>query len=409
MSQQLISRSRDLTRLRDEGYNIEIRANHLVVKDVPYVNANKEVKIGALVSDLTLAGDVTTTPGTHVVMFAGEHPCDKNGVEIDKIKHSSKRMILEGDLAVDHSFSSKPNGGYKDYYDKMSTYATIIASPAESIDQSVTAKTFRLIEPEEDDSVFAYLDTASSRAGITLVTNKLTRSNAAIVGLGGTGSYILDLVAKTPVREIHLFDADKFSQHNAFRSPGAPSIGELREQPTKVAYFADRYSRMHRHIVSHDCYIGDSNVEELRAMDFVFLALDKGEPKKLIVEKLEACDVTFIDVGMGVTLVDAALLGVLRITSSTPDKRDHVSDKKRIPFTDGDGNNDYDRNIQITDLNALNAALAVIKWKKLCGFYQDFEHEHYSTYTIDGNLLTNEDKHEPRQDSHTRVRGAHPG
>jgi hypothetical protein len=33
-------------------------------------------------------------------------------------------------------------------------------------------------------------------------------------------------------------------------------------------------------------------------------------------------------------------------------------------FSAGDGNNEYDRNIQIADLNALNAALAVIKMEK---------------------------------------------
>jgi len=40
----------------------------------------------------------------------------------------------------------------------------------------------------------------------------------------------------------------------------------------------------------------------------------------------------------------------------------------------------------------LNAALAVIKWKKLFGFYFDFEQELSSTYTIDGNHLLNEDQ-----------------
>lgn len=53
--------------------------------------------------------------------------------------------------------------------------------------------------------------------------------------------------------------------------------------------------------------------------------------------------------------------------------------------------NEYDVNIQIADLNALNAALAVIKWKKLMGFYQDLDLEHHCTYTIGGNLLHNED------------------
>jgi hypothetical protein len=52
---------------------------------------------------------------------------------------------------------------------------------------------------------------------------------------------------------------------------------------------------------------------------------------------------------------------------------------------------EYSTNIQIAELNALNAALAVIKWKKLAGFYQDLDFEHHCSYTIGGNMLRNED------------------
>jgi hypothetical protein len=79
------------------------------------------------------------------------------------------------------------------------------------------------------------------------------------------------------------------------------------------------------------------------------------------------------------------------VTTSTPTQRDHVAAKQRIAFSDGDGNNEYDKNIQIADLNALNAALAVVKWKKLFGFYLDIDKEHHTTYTVDGNCLINED------------------
>ena len=49
-------------------------------------------------------------------------------------------------------------------------------------------------------------------------------------------------------------------------------------------------------------------------------------------------------------------------------------------------------NIQIADLNMLNAALAVIRWKKLFGVYQDFEKELHSTYTMNVNMLLSEDR-----------------
>ena len=42
----------------------------------------------------------------------------------------------------------------------------------------------------------------------------------AVIGLGGTGAYVLDFFVKTPVREIRAFDLDAFHVHNAFRSPG---------------------------------------------------------------------------------------------------------------------------------------------------------------------------------------------
>jgi hypothetical protein len=147
---------------------------------------------------------------------------------------------------------------------------------------------------------------------------------------------------------------------------------------------------MHRGIVAHESYIDAENVEQLRQMDFVFLCLDSGSVKKLIVEKLEEFGTSFIDVGMGLYMYEESLGGTLRITTSTSEQRERV--RSRIPFSDGDGHNEYARNIQIADLNALNAALAVIKWKKLFGFYLDYEHEDHSTYTVELHLLTKEDQ-----------------
>ncbi len=403
MSQQLINRSADLSRLRDEGFNIEVRGSHLLVKDVPYLNSAGEVKYGILVSDLTLAGDVTTTPGTHVAFFVGQYPCHKDGSEMAKIKHQSKDTTLGSDLVVNHSFSSKPKGGYPDYCDKMRTYFNIISSPARSLDRSVTGTTPLVVESREEESVFQYVDTASSRSKITAVTEKLEIGPVAIVGLGGTGSYILDLVAKTPVQQIHLYDGDEYLQHNAFRSPGAPSLDELREKPTKVEYLKNLYSNMHRHIVAHPEFVDEDNVGELDGMAFVFVCLDKGEPRKLIITNLQDAGVPFIDVGMGVELVDDHLLGVLRVTASTPEMCEHVASK--VPCSTLDEDDEYSSNIQIADLNALNAALAVIKWKKLCGFYVDLESEHFSTYTIDGNKLINEDQYDG---SEARLRRVHP-
>lgn len=77
------------------------------------------------------------------------------------------------------------------------------------------------------------------------------------------------------------------------------------------------------------------------------------------------------------------------MTASTPEKRDHV--RQRISFVGGGAKDIYASNIQVADLNALNAVLAVVKWKKILGFYRDLECEHHCTYTTDGNMLINGD------------------
>jgi hypothetical protein len=393
MSQRPINRSPDLKKLRDEGYDLEVRSGCLLVKDVPYVNAQQEVKRGTLIIKLVLADDETGRPDTHVAYFSGEHPCHEDGSEIAKIKHGSGDHSLAEGVVVNHSFSAKPkpDDAYPDYYAQITTYVGILSGPAWRIDATVTAKTFPFIEPEKDSKEpFRYTDTASSRAEIVVVSKKMSLKKIAILGLGGTGSYVLDLVAKTLVREIHLYDEDIFFQHNAFRSPGAPSGDELRAKVPKVTYFKNVYSRMHLGIVEHAVNVDAGNVEELRDMDFVFLCVDKGSAKKVIVEKLEDFNVPFIDVGMGVQLTEEALGGIVRVTTSTQNKREHF--RSRVSFGDATSDNEYDRNIQIAELNALNASLAVIKWKKLFGFYRDLKAEHHSQYSLDTNLLLNEDR-----------------
>ena len=396
MSRQLINHSSDLQKLQNEGYELEIKSGFLLVKGVPYVNCRKEVKRGTLVAKLVLAGQKTARPDDHMAYFAGEHPCNADGTEIAQIKHGSgTRAITEG-VVVDHSFSAKPkpHDQYPDYYAKMTTYANLLAGPAQLIDPNARPQAFKVVadaaEPDKLETPFNYIDTASSRAEIDMVTAKLKKvRRLAIVGLGGTGSYVLDFVAKTPVWEVHLYDADPFLQHNAFRAPGAPSAGELEAQMPKATWFKNIYAKMHAGIMDHPDYIDENNVEELRGMDFVFLCIDDGESKKLIVEKLEDFGVPFVDVGMGLRMSEEMLAGTVRVTASTQNKRGHF--RNRVSFADL-GNNEYNRNIQVVELNALNAALAVIRWKKLIGFYQDLKSEHHSQFHTATNLFVNEDR-----------------
>ena len=65
MSSPLVSRSPDLQRLHQEGYDIEIRSGYLLVKHVPFATSAREVAFGTLISELSTTG--TATPGFRVI------------------------------------------------------------------------------------------------------------------------------------------------------------------------------------------------------------------------------------------------------------------------------------------------------------------------------------------------------
>ncbi|CAN5598721.1 hypothetical protein BH10PSE14_BH10PSE14_35260 [soil metagenome] len=237
---------------------------------------------------------------------------------------------------------------------------------------------------------FAYPDTASTRAGIEAVSDRLKGGTVAILGCGGTGSYILDLIAKTPVDAIVLIDGDTMQPHNAFRSPGAASFDEVTADISKVTYFASIYSRMHTGITTYATHLTPDNLNLIDGIDFVFLCVDSIEARAFLVPALEERGIPFIDCGLGLSIVDDKLMGLVRVTTSTPMMREHVHSKGRIPTVAGDMAI-YRSNVQIADMNALAAALAVMRWKRLRGFYLDLEREYHATYAVDGNHMLNED------------------
>lgn len=388
MSRRLIARSPDLARLQEEGFDISTRGGTLLVRDVPYLDSEGEVRRGILASPLGLADDQTVNPVEgHVMFLAGEKPHRSDGTAIPAVIGEGGQGTY-GEVEVHIQMSAKPVGGgqYRDYHHKVTTYAEILGRPARTIDPCASARTYPVIVEDEEDSVFNYIDSASSRVGLEALTERLAVGAVAIVGMGGTGSYILDLLAKTPVGQIHLFDGDAFLQHNAFRAPGAPTTEELARKPGKVARFAEIYAAMRRGIVEHPYAVDDTTVEELRGMDFVFIAVDDGRARIDIATKLEEFGVGFIDAGLGIKEKAGVLTGLIRTTTVAPGQRHSTH---RLPS--GGGEDDYTRNIQIAELNALNAVLAVIRWKKLVGFYGDIEREYHSLYAINSNYLINED------------------
>lgn len=390
MSRALIARNDDLRRLEDEGYSLRIVDDaYLLIENVPYVTAQGEVQEGILVMALTLSGDLTVPPTTHVAHWIGEFPYEADGNKLlGLITENARKGSLSESFPPAYQLSAKPTDGYKNYHHKVTTYVDILSREARRISPNSTAQQWKAVVDHDDaDSVFLFADTASARQNTTDLARKLQNEKIAIVGVGGTGSYVLDLVAKTWAREIHLFDDDPFLQHNAFRSPGPFSRDEIEGGPIKSSFHAERYSRMRKTLIAHNTCIDETNVQQLGVFDTVFLCMDGHPIKAQILEACMAHNTLLIDVGMGLYRVNDSIAGVIRTTTCRAEHHQHA--EACIDLAGDDAPDEYERNAQLAELNALNAALAVIKWKKARGFYNDLTRELNSEYIIDGNKLIN--------------------
>lgn len=401
MSPRPIVLDPDIQALQDAGLSVEVVQGHLLVHNVPYVNGHRQVARGILVTDLSGQIGRLGKPRDHQIWFVGDIPRHADGSLIKSLNRSGNGGPLWTGFQVDHRFSNKPEGQPdfpRTYSAKVRHYLALICPEAKVIDPDATPYVFEPVTSFDPETVFHYWDSASTRAGILAVSDKLAQPRIAIVGLGGTGSYVLDLVAKVPVREIHLFDGDLFEQHSAFRAPGAASLKDISATPPKVNYFADRYGTMRRGIVPHPMYVTEENLSELDGFDFVFLCVDKGGVRKILADHLIAKGIPFVDTGMEITMLPEAnaLLGTCRATLCTPEKFDHFS--KHAPQGGAPGDDLYRSNIQVADMNMLNAVFAVQLWKKHCGFYVDYWKPHHLTYSVDTPAMTRDEMHSLPQD-----------
>lgn len=378
-----------LARLIEAGFEVEVRQQHLLLHSVPYVSNTCRVDRGTLICTYVENAGTVLPPDNHQVWWTGEYPCFADGRPITQIENENGSRELFPGCPIRHRFSNKPEGvpGFADHYSKMVHYVNLIQDQAKVLDPDVDARTRRSIPQEVRHSPFCYADSASARAEIQVTSSRLTLDAIAIIGLGGTGSYILDQVAKTPVSAIHIYDGDMFLQHNAFRAPGAATLEELAEQMPKVEYFARKYGAMHRGIVRHPYYIDSANVSELDHLDFAFICVDRGSVRGMLMNHLRNLQIPFIDVGMNLRLVHASssLVGSCRSTLSTPQRSDHLSQYAPVDIDEEDAL--YQQNIQIADMNALNAQLAVMQWKQYFGFYQDDFHVHNLTFAVNSMSL----------------------
>ena len=228
-------------------------------------------------------------------------------------------------------------------------------------------------------SPFKIPNTFEARAAIGPVQDRIRGQSIAIIGLGGTGAYVLDLVVKTPVREIHLLDSDDVKWHNFMRAPGAPAAEEIesrrKERVSKVEYYYAKYTALRDGIYRHPVRVDSPSMFAKflsdHPIDYAFVCIDQltdGDSSRqdAVYRALSEADVPFIDSGVSITLVNCSVTGA--VTTSAYEAGSDAW-KQAIPDARVKGNVPGYRNVQLPEVNALAAALAVMEWRRRTGQY----------------------------------------
>ena len=217
-----------------------------------------------------------------------------------------------------------------------------------------------------------------SRANIAQVEDRVKGHTVAIIGLGGTGSYVLDLLVRTGVARVVLVDDDDMDLKGIMRSPGAQAREEMARvhagRIKKVAYYAERYRDMPVKLVPLETKAHRETAETLREemVSWVFVCIDQVGGSELgrqdeVYEGLQAKNLAFIDCGISLQLDENEISGAVTITRCSAGEGTWKND---IPNAGIRGAEGIYHNIQLPDVNAMAAVLAIMEWKRVSGQYR---------------------------------------
>ncbi|MBT9446695.1 MAG: ThiF family adenylyltransferase [Hyphomonadaceae bacterium] len=371
---ELVSHNPFLKDLEETGYHVDFVGGYLVLYGIPYLDKDAQLQHGDWASPVALNGQRIDPPsGNHQAWWRGGRPFDQNGREL-RLGGGPGVVEVTPDFKTQQSFSFKlfnETGVMRDYRsfdEKIRTYLEAITGPAIAMFPDATPLRGIEIKAAAQGSPLRYPDTMSSRYHINDISAMLVGKKVAIIGLGGTGSYILDFIVRTHLQTITLFDDDKVHVHTIFRLPGfiAQAIGKL-----KVHALATHYGQWHSGIEAIPERITVENVARLKEYDFVFVSVDDGPARRLIVDWLSANGIPYVDCGMGLSRSAVGLSGFVRVTGVDRDAFEKNVGTARLPVENAK-EDEYRKQPQITELNALNATLAVIRFKQ---FFRMFDRE----------------------------------
>ena len=340
----------DLLRQEAErrGWTIEVHQNRISVGEVPYRKKDGEAgrcQVSVETEDDGLSMKAPDNGG------GASHAARLSGVEKGCAYQATGEPVgnvLWTDNARECVISIKRDDGeYVDGWHALAIYTVRVAGEV------------GIEEREQSERIFKFQIASEDARDIQLWRDRARGQQIGIVGLGGVGLWILDLMSKTDVREIKIWDGDEIEGRNLVRAPGWASQDAIGKN--KAECFGEQYGRMRTGISIRGQYWHSDNPEDtFDGLDFVFVAVDKTETRTALCERLEENEIPFIDVGMGIERREERVRGSCQIFFSGEEPgRWRIG----IPTAEGAGEQDYHA-LQLADLGALNAALAVGMWRR---------------------------------------------
>ena len=380
MSSSPIDLSPDLQALVEYGYALELRGAYLVVKNIPYLRSSSgDLATASLVTSLDLTPEsITKPPSDHTIWWTGDVPYNADGTSLESDISCNSwptgRDLGEG-LTVYMQWSRKPlEAGamrpYVDYREKIQTYVDEVAAYADAIHPGALEAARAGEDPVTISSTrFKYLNTSTYRYGLKGIELPIEDEVVAVIGVGGTGSYLVDILAKTNIKELHLFDEDILEQHTAFRLAGAARIEEIGGTLTKVEWHKQRYSAVRDEgMVGHETQVVGDSKDLLREFTTVFIAVDDLACRREIQAQCNELGVFHVSVGLAVEVEGEGnnqLGGIVKVETGI--------DLPLRPAEDAQSADVQPQaygNVQTAELNMMGAALAIVEWKAKAGIYR---------------------------------------
>ena len=355
-----------LLALQEAGLDVMVGDSTLRVGPIQTRTSERGTTSGELVVLLTRVGDTFGPgPSDHRAWWVSDDvPRNVSGEPLEKMICDPNPSICSDDIESRCCLSWKrEHRPYRTYQEQIETYRDRLEKEAQ-----VHRLQRQGIFNHQSRSRLRDANTRATRSGIGHVEAKYRSEKVSIVGCGGTGGYVLDLVAKCDVEEIRIYDPDVIDANTAGRWPGVVEEQAILLGQNKADFLASVYNaRVHKNVSGFPQEFTERDVTRLGQYDTVFICIDDGEKRHKLAQALAAQAIRFLDCGIDLHEVEGRLWGSVRVTNWYP--KDDVA-LLNIPARNRE-EAEYGRNLQIAELNSLNASLAVITWKQQIDVYRN--------------------------------------